>query len=172
MQMGVEGQSLTTEDKLFILMQAGLYLTATLGYAAPDVRVCYEHAESLCHSLNRPAALCVALMGQWRHSLLTDKLSATMQIAQRVYSLAQEQNEPALMIGPCAALAATHYFFGNFEACGQYAIHGVQISRSGDVQSSVEQVDVPEVACLIFEALFKWHIGEIACCQVTIEEAL
>ena len=76
------------------------------------------------------------------------------------------------MIGPCAALAATHYFLGNFETCGQYAIRGVQIWRSVGVQSSVEEVDVPEVGCLIFEALFKWHIGEIAPSQVTIEEAL
>jgi hypothetical protein len=170
MEMGVEGQGLTPEDQLLVLIQAGQYLTATRGYAAPEVRVCYERAESLCRSLNRPVLLYVALMGQWRHSLLTDKLSATMQIAQRVYSLAQEQNEPALMKGPCAVLAATHYFLGNFETCGQYAIRGVQIWRSGGVQSSVEEVDVPEVACLIFEALFKWHIGEIACSQVTIDD--
>jgi hypothetical protein len=110
----------------------------------------------------------LALMGQWRHSLLTEKLSATMQIAQRIYSLAQEQNEPALMIGSCAALTATHYFLGNFEICGQYAIHGVQIWRSVGVQSSVEEVDVPEVGCLIFEALFRWHIGEITCSQVGV----
>ena len=30
-ESGVEGQSLTAEDQLFILMQAGLYLTATRG---------------------------------------------------------------------------------------------------------------------------------------------
>src|SRR6202030_2196694 len=34
-ESGVEGQSLTAEDQLFILMQAGLYLTATRGFAAP-----------------------------------------------------------------------------------------------------------------------------------------
>ena len=80
-EKGVEGQSLTAEDQLFILMQAGLYLTATRGFSAPEVRICYERAESLCHSLNRPLLLYAALMGQWRYSLVTDKLTATMQIA-------------------------------------------------------------------------------------------
>ena len=47
-ETGVEGQSLTAEDQLFILMQAGLYLTATRGFAAPEARICYERAESLC----------------------------------------------------------------------------------------------------------------------------
>ena len=53
-QTGVEGHSLTAEDQLFILMQAALHLTVTRGMGAPEVRICYERAESLCHSLNRP----------------------------------------------------------------------------------------------------------------------
>ena len=53
-ETGIEGQNLTAEDQLFILMQAGLYLTATRGIGAPEARICYERAESLCHSLNRP----------------------------------------------------------------------------------------------------------------------
>ena len=113
-ETGVEGQSLTEEDQLFILMQAGLYLTATRGLGAPEARICYERAEPLCHSLNRPLLLYVALMGQWRYSLMTDKLTATMQIAKRVYSLAQEQNDSALMIGAYRALAVTLYFIGRF----------------------------------------------------------
>ena len=66
----VEGQSLTAEDRLFVLMQAGLYLTTTRGLQSPEAHSCYERAEPLCHSLNRPVLLYVALIGQWRHSLL------------------------------------------------------------------------------------------------------
>jgi len=106
-ETAIERQSLTAEDQLFILMQAGLYLTATRGTAAPEVRICYERAESLCH---RPRLLYAALIGQWRYSLQTDKLTATMQIAKRVYSLAQDHNDAGLMIGGCQALACTLYF--------------------------------------------------------------
>ncbi|MGA7882635.1 MAG: hypothetical protein WCD63_17360 [Terrimicrobiaceae bacterium] len=62
-QGGVEGQSLTAEDQLFILIQAALNLTA-MREAAPEAKICYERAESLCHSLNRPLLLYVALIGQ------------------------------------------------------------------------------------------------------------
>src|SRR4029077_2716788 len=48
----VQGQSHTAEDELFILTQAGLYLLATRGFSAREVRICYERVESLCHSLN------------------------------------------------------------------------------------------------------------------------
>jgi hypothetical protein len=91
-EMGVEGQALAPEDQLFILMEAGLYLTATRGYAVPEARSCYERAEPLCVSLDRPVVLFAALRGLWRYSLTTCNLSATMQIAERVYALAQNQN--------------------------------------------------------------------------------
>ena len=68
-----------------------------------------------------------------------------MQIAKRVYSLAQEQNDSALMIGAYRALAVTLYFLGDFEAARQYAMRGVQIWRSGGVQSPVEEISAPAV---------------------------
>jgi hypothetical protein len=172
LKIGVEGQSLTAEDQLFILTQAGLYLIATRGHSAPEVRICYERAESLCHSLNRPLLLHTALMGQWRHSMLTDKLASTMQIAKRIYSLAREQNDAALMVGASRALACTQYFLGDFENARQSALHGLQIWHSGDIRSHVQEFDPPVVACLTDKAQSEWHLGEIASCQATMAEAI
>jgi serine/threonine protein kinase/predicted ATPase len=171
-QADVEGQRLTEEDQLFVLMQAALYLTATRGHAASEARICYERLESLCHSLNRPVLLFSTLMGQWRYSLWTDNLRATMQIAERVYSLAQEQNNAALMIGAYRALAVPLYYLGDFETARKYAILGVQIWRSGGVASPVEEPITPAVACLCFEALSEWHLGELASCQTTMAKAI
>jgi hypothetical protein len=166
-----EGQSLTAEDELFILMQAGLYLMATRGMGAPEVRSCYERAETLCHSLKRPLLLYVSLMGQWRYSFATDKLTATMQIAQRVDSLAQEQNNPALMIGACQALASTLYFSGDFETARRHARRGVRLWRLGGGSSPVEEVIAPAIVCLCYEALTEWHFGELVSSQMTMAEA-
>jgi adenylate cyclase len=171
-EMGVEEQSLTPEDQLFILMQAGLYLTATRGFAEPEARSCYERAESLCVSLKQPLVLFSALRGLWRYSLVTNKLSATMQIAKRVYSLAQDQNDSALMMGAYRALAVTLFWLGDFESAREYAMRGIEIWRSGGVQSPVEEVTAPAVTCLCHEAIFEWHFGEIASCQATMAEAI
>ena len=171
-EIGVEGQSLTAEDHLYILMQAALYLTVTRGFAAPEARMCYERVESLCHSLNRPLLLYSALTSQWRYSLWTDKLKATMQIAERVYSLAQEQNDARLMMGAYRVLASTLYFLGDFETARQYAMRGLEIWRSGGVQFQAEEVSAPAVNCLCFKALTEWHFGEIASCKATMAEAI
>ena len=128
--------------------------------------------ESLCHSLNRPLALFSALEGLFRYSLGADKLTATMQIAKRAYSLAQEQNNSALMIRAYRTLAATHYFLGDFQTAHQYAMRGVQMWRSGGVQSPVEEISTPEVICLGFAALSAWHFGEITFCRATLAESI
>jgi len=167
----VEGQSLTAEDKLFVLMQAAPYLTAMRGMAAPEARICYESAESLCHSLGRPFLLYAALIGQWRYIQMTDKLSAARKIAERVHSLAQEQNDPSLMIGACNSLACTFHFLGDFEASRQYALCGVEIWRSGNVRPHAEDYYTPAVGCLCFGAMSEWNLGNIASCQANLEEA-
>jgi predicted ATPase len=186
-EKGVEGQSLTAEDQLFILMQAGLYLTATRG-GAPEARICYERAESLSHSLNRPLLLYSALIGQWRYSHATEKLTTTFQIAQRVYSLAHEQSNSALLIGAYNALAGTLYFMGDFESMHQYAVRGAQIWRSESVQShkraaellaisadatsGVQEIGASAVSVLCYGAQAEWHFGEIASSRTTMSDAI
>ena len=142
--MAIEGQNLTAEDQLFILMQAALYLTTTRGLASSEAQICYERAESLCHSLNRPLLLYTTLISQWRYSFVTEKLTATLQIAKRIYSLAQKQNDPAIMVGACSALAANHCYLGDdFETARQYAIRGVKIWRAGGVHPLAEEMSLP-----------------------------
>ena len=113
-----------------------------------------------------------ALMGQWRYSLMTDKLTATMQIAKRVYSLAQEQNDAALMIGAYRALAATLFYLGDFESARQYAMRGVQIWRSGECTVSGRRNRRARRRLSGYQALSEWHLGEIASCQATMAEAI
>src|SRR6516164_3156582 len=102
-------------------MQATLYLATTRAMGAPEPRICYERADPFCHSLNQPRLLVIALNGQFRYTLMTDKLSRAIQIAERVHPLAQEQNDPALMIGAYLNLACTLYCLGDFESARQYA---------------------------------------------------
>ena len=171
-ETGIEGQSLTAEDQLYVLMQATLYLAATRGPAAPEMRICCELAEPLCHSLNRPLLLYVTLSGHWRFSLHTEKLTATMRIAERVCTLAEEQNNPALKVGAYHISAATLYNLGDFQAARKYARSGIQIWRSGAVPSPVEDFETAVVCCLCYDGVLDWHFGEMDSCQATMAEAI
>jgi tetratricopeptide (TPR) repeat protein len=111
-------------------------------------------------------------MGQFVYSLMTDTLTATTQIAKRAYSLAQEQNDPALIMGTYRWFAVTLYYGGDFETARQYAMRGLQIWRSGGIESPVEELIAPAVECLSYEALSEWHLGEIASCKTKMREAI
>jgi serine/threonine protein kinase/tetratricopeptide (TPR) repeat protein len=171
-ETAIEGQSLSEEDKLFLLLQAGLYLTATRGMGAPETRICFECAEPLCHSLNQPRLLSLVLGAQCRYTLMTDKLSAAMQIAERVYSLVQEVNDAGHMLGAYSQLAVTSYFLGEFESARQYARHGVQLWRSGRVQSYATEYLTTVPPCLTQCAVCEWHFGEIATCHALMDEGI
>jgi serine/threonine protein kinase len=172
-ETAIEEQRLTEEDQLFILMQAGLYLTATRGFGAPETRICYERAEPLCHSVNRPRLLFMELLGQLRYTLHSDKLSAAMRIAERVHALAQEQNDAGLMLAAYQVFAAIFYFLGEFGSARKYARRGVEIWRSGSVQSPVaEEIQAPVVNCLVYEAMSDWHFGKIATCHARMDEGI
>ena len=119
-ETGVAEQSLTAEDQLFILMQARFYL---------PLREDSEHLRPEFVTNSRSPCVIPLIVPcycmDWRvigAFLVTEKLTATMRIAKRVYSLAQEQHDSALMIGAFRALAVTLYFLGDFEAARQYAM--------------------------------------------------
>ena len=168
----IQGQSLTAEDQLFILTQAGLYLIHARGMSTPEAQACWERAESFSHLLNRPVLLYLALMGQYIYSLMTDTLTATMRVAKRIYSLAREQKDPAIIMGAYRHFAVMRYYSGNFESARRYAMRGLRIWRSGGARLSVEELISPSVECLSYAALSEWHLGEIASCKANMAEAI
>jgi len=88
------------------------------------------------------------------------------------YDVVSPRVDAGLMIGACQALACTLLFFGDFETAQRYAIRGVQIWRSGGLQSPLEEVSAPAAMCLCWEALSKSLLGEIASSRPTMAEAI
>jgi serine/threonine protein kinase/tetratricopeptide (TPR) repeat protein len=171
-ETGVGRHPLSPADQLFILMQAALYLAATRTPHALEVLICNARAESLCRSLNRPLMLYVALIGQWRHYLVSSKLKEAMQIATRMYSLEQEHRNFSLSLKVDMALAVTHYYLGDFTHARQEAASGVRLWRSGVEKSQLEEVDDPIIACLCIKAFCAWHSGQISSARSAMGEAI
>jgi hypothetical protein len=171
-ETGLEEQSLTAEDKFFILSQAALYLGLTRGECSPEARVCYERLTSLCDSLNNPVRLYSALRGMWGYFLTAGELTLAMQFAKRACLVAQEQNDPTLLTSGYHVLACTTFYLGDFETAHQYATLGAQIFRSSGAASLVEERDAPAVSCVFHKGLCEWHLGDITSCHLAMAEAI
>jgi tetratricopeptide (TPR) repeat protein len=100
------------------------------------------------------------------------KAGVAFPIAERIYSLAQEQDDPTLMIGALNALAGTLYYLCDFETARRYASRAVEIWRAGNVHSHPEDFDIPVVGCLCYQAMSEWHLGEIVARRANMDEAI
>jgi hypothetical protein len=69
-------------------------------------------------------------------------------------------------------MAVNLYFLGDLVAGQRYARRGVQIWRSGAVQFAPEEVDVPVVSCLCYDAMCQWHFANIVSCREILAEAI
>ena len=95
-----------------------------------------------------------------------------MKIAERVYSLAQERNDPVITVGAYRALAGTLFFLGDFESARRYATEGVCVWRSASTQAFPEEYYPPMVSCLRYKSLSEWQFGEIASSKASLNEAI
>ena len=95
-----------------------------------------------------------------------------MQIAERLYSLAQEQNDAGLMLGAYRALSSrsTIWAISRPRDNTRYVVF-----RSGVQETFIrhaEDLFAPVIGCLCYGGLSEWHLGEIASCQAHLEEAI
>jgi hypothetical protein len=74
--LGVEGQSLTAKDQVFILMQAGLYLIHTRGTSSSEAHICCARAESAFEKVRARAFSRYAIEMECRRSYDSDLTDA------------------------------------------------------------------------------------------------
>jgi hypothetical protein len=133
-------------------------LTLTKETQAPEVRLCYECAEKLSLSLNRPKFLFLypTLVGRWRYSLMSNKLSRTLELAEQVHLLAQARNDSAILIGAYDALVR-----GDAASLGRLGSDKNQIESSfrAGIKTAQEQKSI----CLVRrakESYAEWRAGK------------
>src|SRR5215472_296790 len=87
-------------------------LTATKGWADPQVGKAYARSLELCQQLGDSAQLSRALYGSWAFYTEVPKLQASLELARRLLILAEKMNDPPLIEEAHYALGFTLFFRG------------------------------------------------------------
>ena len=103
-----------TSQELALQLTLGIPLSATKGYAAPEVAHIYTRAQELCQCLGETPHLSQALLGLWRFYLLRAELVKARELAEQCLLLVQRVNDPARLIVAHDALGETLFFLGDF----------------------------------------------------------
>jgi class 3 adenylate cyclase/predicted ATPase len=102
------------QQELALQLTLGMPLSATRGYAAPEVAHIYRRAQELCQCLGETPQLIPALLGLWRFYLLRAELGQAQELAEQCLLVVQRTEDTARHIVAHDVLGETLFFLGDF----------------------------------------------------------
>jgi class 3 adenylate cyclase/predicted ATPase len=101
-----------TQQKVEMHIALGASLIATEGYASPGVEQAYVHAQHLCEHLDDPHQLFPVLRGLWNYYQVRAKYQTAHALAEQLLTLAQQSQDPAMLLAAHRALGSTLFYLG------------------------------------------------------------
>jgi DNA-binding winged helix-turn-helix (wHTH) protein/predicted ATPase len=101
-------------QELSLQLALGPALMATHGYASVEVERAFVRAREICQQLGSTPLLFPALWGVWAFHVVRGELKPARELAEECFTLAQETQDPDLLIEAHHALWVTLFFSGKF----------------------------------------------------------
>ncbi len=148
------------QQELMLQTILGLALTATKGYADPEVERVYTRARELCQQVGETPQLFPILWGLWAFCVVRAELQIARELAQRLLTLAQGLQDSALLLEAHRAVGETQYYLGESTTAYEHLQRGLMFSDPQQRRSlAFLQANDPAVTCLAIETPVLWHRG-------------
>jgi class 3 adenylate cyclase/predicted ATPase len=149
-----------TQRTVDMLIALGASLIATKSYAAPEVGQTYREAQQLCASLNAAPALFPILRGLWMYALARAQLHTAHALSQQLLALAQQGQDPAMLIAAHRAGGSTLFYLGAGAEAQRHFTHGIALSEPQQHRASTFLYGEDAGAmCGCYAALTLWLLG-------------
>lgn len=149
------------ERELTLQIASASPLIASKGYAAPEVAAAYGRARALCQHGGERSQLFAVLRGLWVFYAVRCELSVARELGEELLSLAQERQDPALLLEAHHALGQTLFHQGEFVLSWEHSQQGSALydPRIHHAHVFLYGSD-PGIACLFWGALALWFLGQ------------
>ncbi|HEV8716675.1 MAG TPA: hypothetical protein VGX03_28140 [Candidatus Binatia bacterium] len=144
--------------ELSLQVALGLALTATKGYAAPEVGRAYARARELCQQLMEAPELFLVLPGLFTFYVVREELPTARELAEQCLTLAQRVQEPAFLIDAHQAVGVTAFHRGDLVTAREHLEQSLALYDSRWHSSSGFAHD-PGVSGRYYEAYGLWLLG-------------
>ena len=104
-----------TQQELTLQIALGVPLIATKGHGVPEVEEAYTRARELCEQVGETPQLFPVMFGLWRFYHMRSDLRTMRELAEQLMSLAQNVQDPGLLLEAHRALGATLFFLGEVD---------------------------------------------------------
>src|SRR5262249_47465 len=148
------------QQELTLQLAIGVPLIATKGHAAQEVEKAYTQALELCRHVGETPQLFPALFGLRTFYHVRAELQTARKLGQQLLSLAQNVQDPALLLEAHRALGATLLELGEFAQAQAHlergkALYDPQRHRAHAFLYGQD----PGVVCLSLMAPVLWQLG-------------
>jgi predicted ATPase len=149
-----------SQQELDLLIALGPALMAAKGYGALEVEHTYAQALQLCQQAGNTPRLFPTLVGLRRFYLLRAELQTARTLCERLLNMAQQVQDPALLLEAHWGLGVTLCFLGEFASSRQHSECGVALYDTQQHRAhALLYGDDPGVGCLSYAALALWFLG-------------
>jgi predicted ATPase len=162
-----------TQQELSLQIALGLPLLATKGMAAPEVERTYARARALCQQVGEIPQLFSVLWGLWWFYEVRGEVQTARELAEELLSLAQRQQDPALLLQAHRAMGQTLYWLGELAPARAHLEQSVALYDPQQHHGLAFQYgEDPRVGCLSFLAHVLWYLGYPDQALARIHEAI
>jgi predicted ATPase len=143
-----------------MLIALGGSLNATKSIAAPEVAQTYLRAQHLCQYLAEPQRLFPVLRGLWNHYNIRAELQTAHTLGEQLLTLAQQVQDPAMLIAAHRALGTTLFWLGTVAAAHTHLAQGIALYDPTQHRASAFLYgEDAVVVCHSFVAWTLWSLG-------------
>ncbi len=115
------------EQELAFQLALATALTATKGYAAPEVKQVYDRARELCQQIGATPQIARVLWGLARFYYARAELLTARNLNEQLLLSAQAQNDESLLLEAHFGVGTTSYNLGEFTSSLQHLEQGIHL---------------------------------------------
>ena len=152
-----------TQQELMLQVLLGAALSATQGYAAPEVARTYARARELCEQVGDTAQLSPVLIGLGRFYLVRGEFQTARDIAAQLLAIAEATGDTVALLAAHNALGGVSFYAGDFEAALAHLERGIALydprAHSPNRSPAFRLGQDPGVSCMTHAAMTLWMLG-------------
>ncbi|MBI3799008.1 MAG: AAA family ATPase [Deltaproteobacteria bacterium] len=148
-------------QQLTLQLALGFTLTATKGYAAPEVEQAYARAQELCQQIGETPQLSLVLIGLVGFYFVRAQYKTARELAEQLLLLAQRTQDPKRLLAAHSLLGQLLYMIGEFVPSREHFEQAIALDDLQERHSRAGHVlmDHGVVVARSFAALTLWVLG-------------
>ena len=148
------------KQELTLHLTLGPALTATQGYASPEVERAYTRARDLGQHVGDMPEQFRALQGLWNCYFVRAQHQTARALGEQLLALAHQTQDAGHFLGAYRALGSTLYFLGEFASAHEHLEQGLALyDRQQHHALALHYGADPGVVCLNYAAYTVWQLG-------------